>query len=138
MLFFKKKTIMNENILELLNKKNRLKRYTFLVIGCFLLAFAFNVFFSPNNLVTGGVSGVAIIIYNIFGIPTTAFISIVYILLLILSYLILGKEKTKYSLIGSILYPLFVNLTKDIATLIQFNINNLLLISIFVAIITRI
>lgn len=136
MLFFKKKTIMNENILELLNKKNRLKRYTFLVIGCFLLAFAFNVFFSPNNLVTGGVSGVAIIIYNIFGIPTTAFISIVYILLLILSYLILGKEKTKYSLIGSILYPLFVYLTKDIATLIQFNVNNLLLISIFGAVIT--
>ena len=79
-----------------------------MVIGCFLTAFAFNVFFAPNNLVTGGVSGVSIIMKNVFEIPTSTFIAITYIVLLIVSYFVLGKETTRNSLIGSILYPLFV------------------------------
>lgn len=138
MLFFKKKNILNEDIVKLLNKKNRFKRYFFLIIGCFLLAFSFNVFYSPNNLVTGGVSGLSIVIENITGLPTSVFIGFSYIILLILSYLFLGKETTKYSVIGSILYPLFVSLTKDISTLIQFNVNNMLLISLFGALISGI
>ena len=80
----------------------------FLVIGCFLVAFAFNVFFAPNNIVTGGVSGVSIVVKNIFGISTSTFIAITYIALLILSYIFLGKRMTRNSLIGSILYPIFL------------------------------
>lgn len=133
MLFFKNKD--SENVIKEINKKNRLEKYLFLIIGCFLLAFVFNVFYSPNNLVTGGVSGISIIIYNVFGLSTSIFIPIVYGILLILSYAILGSETTKYSLIGSILYPLFVYLTKDMASFIQFDVNNMLLISIFGAII---
>ena len=137
MLLFKKNKISND-ILKVLNKKNRFKRYFFLIIGCFLLAFSFNVFFSPNNLVTGGVSGLSIVIKNIFGISTSTFITISYIILLILSYIILGKETTKYSIIGSILYPLFVSLTKDVGNLIQFNVDNMLLITLFGALISGI
>lgn len=133
-MFFKKE-IINTNMLKILTKKNRLRRYAFLVIGCFLLAFTFNVFFSPNNLVTGGVSGLSIVIENITGLPTSTFITISYVVLLILSYLILGKESTKYSVIGSILYPLFVNLTKTMPELIHFNVDNMLLISLFGAVV---
>lgn len=138
MMFFDKKRKLTTDILNVLNKKNRFKRYLFLLIGCFLLAFSFNVFFSPNNLVTGGVSGVAIIIDNLFGISKSSFIAIVYILLIILSYLFLGKEKTKYSVIGSIFYPLFVYLTEDLAALIQFNVDNMFLITLFGALISGI
>lgn len=130
MLFFKKKNITTD-ILNILNKKNRVRRYSFLVIGCFLLAFAFNVFYSPNNLVTGGVSGISIVVNNIFEIPKSLFIAITYIILLLLSYSFLGKETTKYSIIGSILYPLFVYMTEDLAMLIQFNVDNMLLIAVF-------
>lgn len=132
---FFKKNILNTDILKMLNKKNRLKRYTFLVIGCFLCAFTFNVFYSPNNLVTGGVSGLSIVIENITGLPTSTFITISYIVLLILSFLILGKESTKYSVMGSILYPLFVNLTEGMPELIHFNVDNMLLVCIFGAVI---
>lgn len=116
-------------------RKNKLKKYLFLVIGCFLTAFAFNVFFSPNNIVTGGVSGVSIVVKKVFGIPTTTFISITYILLLILSYIILGKKLTKNSLIGSLVYPLFVYLTEGMANAIAFNVDNTLLIVIFGALV---
>ena len=127
-----------EDILNKLLEKDRVKRYLFLAIGTFLLALAFNVFFAPNNLVTGGVSGISIVINNIFGIDRTLFIGISYILLLIVSYIVLGKETTKNSLIGSILYPIFVFLTKDFAIFIQFDVNNMLLIVLFGALINGI
>lgn len=108
-----------------------LKKYMFLFIGCFLTAFAFNVFFAPNSLVTGGVSGISIVIKKVFNVPTTTFISITYIVLLILSYFLLGKKMTKHSLIGSIVYPICVYLTEDMGSIIQFNVDNVLLVTIF-------
>lgn len=135
MWFFNKKNKISNDVLKILNKKNRFKRYSFLLIGCFLLAFSFNVFFSPNNLVTGGMSGIAIVIQNLFNVPAPLFIAVSYVILLTLSYIILGKETTKHSLIGSIFYPLFVYLTKDLANIIQFDVNNLLLIAMFGALI---
>ena len=137
MLFLKKNKISSD-ILNTITKRDRLKRYSFLIIGCFLLAFAFNIFFSSYNIVIGGVSGIAVVLDNALGIPTEVFISISYLILLILSYLVLGREMTKYSIIGSILYPLFVYLTKDFGTIIHFNVDNMLLVSIFGALISGI
>lgn len=133
MLFFGKSKIEN-NILKKLSEKDRVKKYIFLVIGCLLIAISFNLFFSPNNLVTGGISGISIIIHNVFGISTTLFIVISNIILLIISYFILGYKEAKHSLIGSILYSLFVYLTQNIGSYIQFDVDNFLLISIFGAI----
>lgn len=138
MLFTKDKTNIAEDILKKINEKDRIKRYSFLIIGCFLLAFSFNVFFSPNNIVTGGISGISIVIKNIFGISTDVFIAISYIILLILSFIFLGIKTTKYSIIGSILYPLFVYLTKNAASIIQFDVDNVILMVIFGAIISGI
>lgn len=127
-----------ENILNKLIKKDRIKRYFYLVIGTFFLAIAFNVFYAPNNLVTGGISGISIVLNNVFGLNKTLFIVISYVILLLVSLIVLGKESTKHSLIGSILYPLFVYLTEDFVSLIQFDVNNMLLIVIFGALINGI
>lgn len=133
-MFFRRKKI-NNDVVKKINQKDRLKRYFFLIVGCFLLAVAFNVFFKPNNIVTGGVSGIALIIQKVFGISTSIFIFIANIILLIISYIILGKETTKYSVIGSILYPVFLYLTNDIADYMQFNVDSMLLIVLFGALI---
>lgn len=126
------------NIIKTLDKKGRIKKYFFLIIGSFLLALAFNVFFKPSSIVTGGVSGISIIVEKLFGISTTLFIVIAYIVLLIVSLFTLGVEMTKYSLIGSILYPLFVYLTEGMGAYIQFNVDNMLLIVIFGAVLNGI
>lgn len=134
MFFFKKKK-KQKNVIEALSKKYKVIKYFYLVIGCFLLAVSFNVFFSPNNLVIGGISGLAIVIEKALGVPTVVFIWSSYITLLILSYFLLGGKVTKYSVIGSILYPLFVYLTQDFATYINFDVSNMLLIALFGALI---
>ena len=134
MKLFKKGTI-RENISDEINRKERVQRYFFLVVGCFLLAVAFNMFFSPNNLVTGGVSGIAIVVNKLTGLSTSVFIAISYTVLLIISYIVLGRKETRHTIIGSLCYPLFVYLTRNLSNLITINVDEMLLICIFGALI---
>lgn len=132
MIFKKKKT---EDILKKVQNQNLLGRYLNLIIGCALLAFSFDVFFAPNNIVYGGVSGVSIVIDNILGIDKSLFVLVVSIILLFVSYFTLGWEKTKGSIAGSIIFPIFIKLFEPIAYYIDLNIDNMLLIVIFGSII---
>lgn len=89
------------------------------VLGTFLIAICYNLFFLKSDLVVGGTSGLAIIFEELIGFNSNLFIYISSIVLIILSYLILGKEATKNTIIGSLLYPLFITLTKPIVTVID-------------------
>ena len=126
------KKIDKEQILESDNIVLRL--LTFLA-GCLLLSTAFNLFFLPYNIVYGGVSGVSIIVKNIFGLNPSTFVFAVNIILLIVSYFTLGWQKTKGSIFGSILYPICLALTANIGSVIHFEVDNVLLSIIFGAVI---
>lgn len=125
------KKINTDDILKKIESKYKIRRYLQLVIGIFLIAVSFNLFLYPNDLVFGGVSGLSIIVKEITPIDPSGFIMICSLLLLIISFLVLGKEQTKGSVIGSILFPVFVNLTANIGNYIQIDTSNLLLCSIF-------
>ena len=125
------KKINTDDILKKIESKYKIRRYLQLVIGIFLIAVSFNLFLYPNDLVFGGVSGLSIIVKEITPIDPSGFIMICSLLLLIISFLVLGKEQTKGSVIGSILFPVFVNLTTNIGNYIQIDTSNLLLCSIF-------
>lgn len=118
-------------ILEDINKKSIVKRHINFFIGCLLVAIAYNLFLVPNNLVPGGIGGIAIVINDFFEIDNSLFILICNIFLLILSYFLLGKEKTRSSLLGAILFPLLVKLTSHINMWIEIDTSQLLLASIF-------
>lgn len=128
---FKKKYKSNENIVKNIYKKFRVKRYISLIAGLLLISIAFNLFLLPNNIVFGGVSGLSIIIKKVLGWQPSTFILVSSLLLLILSYVILGKEKTVASVFGSILFPLFVNLTANISSFVKIDNSELLLSAVF-------
>lgn len=117
-----------DTVLKVVEHAHLLKRYILLIIGVFIYACAYNLFFLKNNLVYGGVTGISIITKNI--INPTVMISILSLLLLIISYFSLGKKKTFNSLVGTLLLPIFVELTKNIGNYIQISNDNLLLIAI--------
>lgn len=129
MKFFSKKD--NLEILEKINSKSNVKRHIEFCIGCLILAISYNLFFAPNDLVSGGVSGIAIIINHLFKIENSSTILIGNIILLILSYFLLGKEKTKATVLGSILYPIFVKITANIGSIINIDTSQLLLSAAF-------
>ncbi len=122
----KNKKVRNDN-----KEKDLGKRYAGLVIGAFCIASAFNLFLLPNDLVFGGVSGLSIIVKEFFPIDPSIFILIVSLFLLVVSFLVLGVEQTKGSIIGSILFPIFVNLTANISSYVPLDTSNLFLSAIF-------
>ncbi len=120
----------NNNILKLVNHKSYGIRLLFLIISCFIYAFSYNAFLVPNNIVTGGVSGLAIIIKALFGLPTSYFIYGATIVLIILFYIIFGKEKTINTVIGSIVFMIMVSITEPLAKMLTFNFNSTLIMII--------
>ena len=116
---------------EFINKKSYTKRLVQFVIGCFIVSLAYNIFIAPNNLVPGGVGGIAIIINNLFNIPNSTVIMILNIFLLIASLILLGKDKTKATVLGSILFPIFIKLTEHVNVWLQIDTSQVLLSAIF-------
>ena len=108
-----KNTTTSEVIKKIYSKK-KIKRFIELCLGALLVALSFNIFCLPNNLVSGGISGLSIITESLFNLTPSVVILVIDILLVVLSYFLLGKEKTFYSLIGSLLFPLFVQLTTPV------------------------
>lgn len=111
--------------------KIKIKELIEFIFGCFLVALAFNLFMSPNNLVAGGISGLSLVLKHFFGLNPSMIISISNVFLIILSFLLLGKEKTKMSILGSILFPVFVSMTEHLSTYISFKESEMILIAIF-------
>ena len=118
-------------ILERIQSKSRIERLIKFIIGCFLVAISYNTFITSNELVPGGVGGLAIILNHLFKINNSTVILISNSFLLIASLAFLGKEKTKATLLGSILFPLFVKLTEHINIWIQIDTSQVLLSTIF-------
>lgn len=94
-----------------------IKKYTmdwkdilYIIIGSFLLSFAFQVFVLPNQIISGGVSSLSIILNDLFGWEP-AYVQFAFnVLLLIMSYFLLGKEVLFKSVLGSLLFPFFTGL----------------------------
>lgn len=110
-----------------------IKKYSTLSLGLFLYALAYNLFLKPNNIVAGDVDGIANIFKGI--INPNLLITILCVTLLIISFPLLGVKTTMGSVIGTILFPIFVTLTSDISKYIIIDTNDLLLISIVAGVI---
>lgn len=113
MIFAKKAQIDNNNLLKEITGSKKLKRYVIFLIGVFLSAAAFNIFIKPSHLIFG-LSGLSIITDELFNIDPSIVILIGNVLLLIASLVFLGVNKTKSTVLGSILYPLLVKLTEPL------------------------
>ena len=92
---------------EVLNKK-KIKEFLTINFGVFLMAIAYGIFIDPNNLVIGGVGGLATVIrealanVTIFGMHITSsfLILTLNIILLIFAVIFIGKSfflKTLYA-----------------------------------------
>ncbi len=100
-------------------KLQNLKRYIFVVIGLLIVSFSFNLFMLKNELAAFGISGLALLFYDLYDIDISIFVLISNILLIALSYLVLDNLTTKRTIIGALLSPIFLSLTLPLAQLID-------------------
>ena len=105
-------------------------KYFQFIIGMIIAAIAFNVFILPCNVVYG-VSGIGVILKHSFNINPAVTVFIGDVLLLLLSFLVLGVKKTKGSIIGSLIYPLFIQMAAWIPQYVNISMKEPLLLILF-------
>ena len=118
-------------IAEYIDKKSLGKRIPEFLFGCLIVSLAYNIFIAPNNLVPGGVGGIAVILDNLFGISNSTVIIIANIFLIIASLILLDRDKTRASLLGTMMFPVFVKLTENVNVWLQIDTSHLLLSALF-------
>ncbi len=91
--------------------KDTVSEYLFVIIGAVIIAIGFNVFLLPNQVASGGVSGISTILNGLFGWNAGIIQYAFNIPLFIAGVLILGKKFGVKSFIGTITLPAFVILT---------------------------
>lgn len=134
---FLKKKLDQTLILKEIYSRTRLVRYAQFLAGLILVSLAYNIFVLPNNIVYG-VGGIGVILNKTLQINPSLVILIGSILLLVLSFFCLGMEKTKNSIVGSLLYPLFVQITSIFIKYVDLGNTETIVLVVFGAVMTGI
>ena len=85
-----------------------LKNTMLIILGTFALAFGVRLFVFPFKLVTGGISGIGIILNSIPGLDAVGadvYSSIVNWILFVIGFFLLGKEFAAKTLLSTAIYP---------------------------------
>lgn len=108
--------------------KRQLKRMTLMLISLILSAILYNVFLLPLKLVTGGTNGIATITHYIYDINPSIMLFLLSFACTIISLMYLGIRRTLGTLVATFLYPILVELTTPLGSLISSNPDKLLLV----------
>lgn len=109
-----------------LKKKRReliLKKYsleiTEIILGALIMAIGISLFLLPNQLSSGGLTGVATITYYLLGFPMGITILALNIPLFIIAFIRKGKEFFLKGLLGTISLSIFIDLFDQFAPLTE-------------------
>ena len=105
-------------IIDTVNSRNLFLRLIITIIGAFLLAINYNLFLEPNNLVIGGLSGLAVLFKKMFSWNATIFIYIATALLIVIGLFLLEKKDIFKGMFVSLLYPFFITFTLPLCNII--------------------
>ena len=88
------------------------KNVMLVILGTLVLAFGCAVFMLPFQLVTGGVTGISIIIDSVIkgAIPIDVIIAVITWGLFIIGLIVLGKEFALKTFLSSLIYPIAISL----------------------------
>ena len=91
-------------------KKNA-GHYLLITLGCLISTCSINLFLVPHQLLSGGISGIAIIFYYLVGLPIGVQILAMNLPLLYLAYKMFGKKYALDILFGIVIFSLLVDIT---------------------------
>lgn len=94
-----------------------IQEYVIIALGCTIMAAGVSLFLLPNELSTGGFSGIATIVYYFFKVPMGVTVLALNIPLLIIAYFKIGKQLFARSIYGTIVFSLMIDLIDKITPL---------------------
>lgn len=92
--------------------KARVGQYAAVALGCFISSASINLFLVPHHLLSGGVTGIAIISYLLFGLPIGVQNFLLNVPLVYAAYRQLGKDYTVLCIYGIIMFSFAVDATR--------------------------
>lgn len=111
------------------DKNKILKKLFFIVLGNLLCAIAFNAFFIPSQLLSGGVGGIALMLRYLWDLPTGITVFIINIPIFILGIKMVDREFIIYAFISMVVFSTLLTVTNDISS--YFIIDDIILAAIF-------
>lgn len=118
--------IDNRSFLDLIYSKHKISRYIEFILGILIVAISYNIFTTKCNLVYG-VTGIGLMFNKKLGLDASLIILLLNLILLLLSLLMLGKDSTKKTIIGSLIFPLFVKLTEPLSAIDLGNLETIMI-----------
>ena len=104
------------------------------IVGSFIMALAVSLFLLPNELSSGGFSGIATIMYYIFKIPMGTTILALNIPLFLLATVKIGRRFLEKSIVGTVSLSIFIDILDRFEPLT----NDKILACIYGGILTRV
>lgn len=102
------------------NKRNifkNIKEYFLIALGCMSMAMGVSLFLLPNELSTGGFSGIATILYYLFKFPLGITTFLLNIPLLLVAYFKIGKKLLTRSIYGIVVFSVLIDFFDKMPTL---------------------
>jgi len=93
-----------------MKKKQLLLDSLAIIVGNFLLAVGVSFFIIPNDILTGGVAGIAVALSPLINLEVETIISGLVVVCFVLGLIFLGKKFALKTAGSSILYPIFLNI----------------------------
>lgn len=112
-----------------LNTREIIIKILFIIIGNLFCSIAFNVFFIPNRLLSGGVGGLGIIIQYLTGIPTGISVFFLNIPIFLLGSKLIDREFTIYAFISMLIYSSILTITRKLGS--YFVVDDIILAAVF-------
>jgi len=91
-------------------KKHVILEYVFITLGVICTSFSFAFFLDPIDLVTGGVGGLAITFSKLTNMDSYILILSLNVVLLIIGWIVIGRDFFNKTFYGSIMYPIVIAL----------------------------
>lgn len=107
--------------------------YFFVLVGCILVAFAISSILKPSGLVTGGITGISIILEKFTGIKYTYIYYVLSLLVLLTAFITMGKREGFKIITLSVLFPLILIIFENLN--ISFIKNDMMLSSVYFGIV---
>ncbi|MCL2401448.1 MAG: YitT family protein [Oscillospiraceae bacterium] len=87
-----------------------IKKLFYITLAITLISVSVNMFLGPHSIAAGGITGLAIIFEEMFGLARSVVILAFNIIILIVTYIFLGREIFFNTAIGSMLLPIFIGI----------------------------
>ena len=90
--------------------EKKLKMIGFMILGNAILAMGTAAFVVPNGLISGGVTGIGLILQRLFGLPVDIGVFVADGVLFLLGAAVMGKAFAATIILSTIVYPTFFSL----------------------------